>query len=83
MIAAKPLSPDERIVKHAEFAARFDVHQALDMSGRHLSNIEFYNLDVLAVMASLVLLAFLVLFFVTRFALRFLFFKLLGKSKRE
>ncbi|KAI6171776.1 Glucuronosyltransferase [Aphelenchoides besseyi] len=47
-ILAAKTSPDERLVKSTEFAARFDVHEHLDLPGRHLSVVEYYNLDVLA-----------------------------------
>ncbi|KAI6196348.1 hypothetical protein M3Y94_01098400 [Aphelenchoides besseyi] len=46
-ILAAKTSPDERLVKYTEFAARFDVHEHLDLPGRHLSVVEYYNLDVL------------------------------------
>ncbi|KAI6216567.1 UDP-glucuronosyltransferase [Aphelenchoides fujianensis] len=36
MIRAKPMSPDERFVKYTEFAAQHDVHEQLDLPGRHL-----------------------------------------------
>ncbi|KAI6184876.1 UDP-glucuronosyltransferase [Aphelenchoides bicaudatus] len=83
MIANKPMGPDERIVKYAEFAARFDVHEALDMTGRHLNTIEFYNLDVLASMALLAVSALVILILLIKFALRLLIAKLFGKTKRD
>ena len=46
MISAKVLTPEERLIRYTEFAAEFDVHGALDISGRHLSTIEYYCLDV-------------------------------------
>ena len=46
MIRAKVLTPEERLVRYTEFAAEFDVHAALDISGRYLSTIAYYSLDV-------------------------------------
>ena len=46
MISAKVLTPEERLIRYTEFAAEFDVHGALDISGRYLSTIEYYCLDV-------------------------------------
>lgn len=45
MIAKKPLSADERILKYAVFAAEFDVHENLYIYGRRL-NFQYYSVDV-------------------------------------
>lgn len=84
MISEKPMGPDERIVRYAEFAAKYDVHEALDMKGRHLSFFEFYNLDVLLTMlGGLLLILFLVLKMVV-VVFRCIRIKLFGqKTKRE
>jgi hypothetical protein len=76
MIAKKPISADERIVKYAEFAAEFDVHEALDIYGRNLSVIEFYNIDVLCSMFSIILAALFVIY-------KMVVFRKLFKIKRD
>ncbi|KAH7717113.1 UGT-62 protein [Aphelenchoides avenae] len=47
MIAKKPLSPDERILKYTEMAAEFDVAENLDIYGRRLNFFQYYSLDVI------------------------------------
>ncbi|KAH7725749.1 UDP-glucoronosyl and UDP-glucosyl transferase family protein [Aphelenchoides avenae] len=47
MVAKKPLPPDERVLKYAEFAAEFDVASNLDIYGRYLNFCQFYSLDVI------------------------------------
>ncbi|KAI6192236.1 UDP-glucuronosyltransferase [Aphelenchoides bicaudatus] len=46
MIREKPTSPDERVLKYTEHAAKFDISKNLDLPGRHLNTVVFYNLDV-------------------------------------
>jgi hypothetical protein len=46
VIRTKPLSPEERVVKYSEHAAQFDVHKYLDLEGRKLDFIRYYNLDI-------------------------------------
>ncbi|KAI6226244.1 UDP-glucuronosyltransferase [Aphelenchoides fujianensis] len=48
ILAAKPMSADQKVVKFAEFAAKFDVHEHLDFYGRHLNTIQYHSLDVFA-----------------------------------
>ncbi|KAI6238746.1 UDP-glucuronosyltransferase [Aphelenchoides fujianensis] len=48
ILAAKPMSGDQKVVKFAEFAAKFDVHEHLDLYGRHLNTIQYHSLDVFA-----------------------------------
>lgn len=65
MIARKPLSPEERVLRYAEFAAEFDVAGNLDMYGRHLGFLAFYSLDVILTLTAGTLLAFLLFMFLT------------------
>lgn len=81
MIAKKPTDADERIVKHAEFASEFDVHSALDMSGRSLSVIQFYNIDVLISMFLIILTILFVLYKLISLILRSLFYKIVKKKR--
>ena len=73
LIAAKPMSAEERIVKYTEFAAKFGPDLNLDMEGRHLNFVQFYCLDIIL---PAILLAAIVLYFVYR-VLRFVLGKLL------
>lgn len=47
MIQSKPMSSEERVVKYTEFAAEFGRHNNLDLSGKDLGFIQFYNLDII------------------------------------
>lgn len=73
MIAKKPLSPDERVLKYTEFAAEFGVAENLDMYGRRLSFFQFYSLDVILPVVVVSVLTFallvLILLWVTRILL--------------
>ncbi|KAI6171774.1 Glucuronosyltransferase [Aphelenchoides besseyi] len=46
MLANKPEDATETMTKHAVFAANFNVHEHLDMEGRKMSFITYYNCDV-------------------------------------
>jgi hypothetical protein len=82
MIAKKPTKADENIIKYAEFAAEFDVHEALDIYGRNLSTIEFYNIDVLGLMLLIILTVLFIVYKFISFVLRFIFRKVI-KTKRD
>jgi hypothetical protein len=75
MIANKPMSSEERIVKYTEFAAEFGPELNLDMEGRNLNYIQFYCLDIIipAILAvlSVIYLIYRLVFFVVRKALLF------------
>ncbi|CAD5235188.1 unnamed protein product [Bursaphelenchus xylophilus] len=46
LIKAKPLSATDRFVKYAELAAKFNLHEVLDLPGKSLNFVQYYNLDV-------------------------------------
>ncbi|KIH64394.1 hypothetical protein ANCDUO_05292 [Ancylostoma duodenale] len=48
MLRSQPISPQELLLRHAEFAARFGKLPNLDPHGRHLSVVQYYLLDVVA-----------------------------------
>ncbi|KAI6216550.1 Glucuronosyltransferase [Aphelenchoides fujianensis] len=62
LIHAKPMGPDERILRYAEFAAQHDVHSFLDMYGRQMDWVVYNNVDIFAIL--------LVVFALTLYALR-------------
>ncbi|KAE9547375.1 hypothetical protein FO519_009414 [Halicephalobus sp. NKZ332] len=47
MIQAKPMTPEERVVKYAEFAAQFGDTDVFQSKGRHLNIIQLYSIDVI------------------------------------
>jgi hypothetical protein len=47
MIAEKPMKVDERVLKYTEFAAKFNVAEQLDLPGRTMGTIQFYNIDAI------------------------------------
>uniref|UniRef100_A0A1I7RMB9 glucuronosyltransferase n=1 Tax=Bursaphelenchus xylophilus TaxID=6326 RepID=A0A1I7RMB9_BURXY len=81
IIKNKPGSPERRIVESAEFAARFDVQKHLDISGRHLSAVQFYNIDVFAFAFTVVLVVLLSVIFVIGLVVRA--FRMGLKSKAD
>ncbi|KAI6195922.1 UDP-glucuronosyltransferase [Aphelenchoides besseyi] len=86
MMQNKPMSAAETVLRYTEFAARFDVASSLDIYGRRLNVIAFYNLDVFALLILLVLLVLYVSYVVLRSAFRLsfrLFGKLLAKSAKS
>ncbi|KAI6184689.1 Glucuronosyltransferase [Aphelenchoides bicaudatus] len=46
ILNSKPVPAEEIFIKNVEFATQFDLHKQLDMYGRNLSTIEYYNIDV-------------------------------------
>jgi hypothetical protein len=70
LIKNKPHTPEETFVKYSEFAARFDLHSKLDMNGRHLSFIKFYNIDVFVAILVVVFLVISVVFLIGRCVIR-------------
>lgn len=67
MIAKKPLSSDERVLRYAEHAAEFDIAENLDVYGRHLNFFQYYSLDViLPVLAFTILVLTLLVFAVVK-----------------
>jgi uncharacterized membrane protein len=59
---SKPYNPDERFVRFSEFAAQNEIHSRLDLSGRHLNTIQFYNLDVFVFIFAVIILVLLIVF---------------------
>lgn len=70
LLKAKPYTPEETFVRYSEFAARFDLHERLDLYGRHLSFVEFYNLDVCVFLILSLSTVLLILFLVLRCCFR-------------
>ncbi|ETN73821.1 hypothetical protein NECAME_13392 [Necator americanus] len=53
MLRNQPISPHELLLKHAEFAARFGRLPNLDPYGRELSLVQYYLIDIFAVIIGL------------------------------
>ncbi|RCN38662.1 hypothetical protein ANCCAN_15419 [Ancylostoma caninum] len=67
MLRSQPISPQELVLRHAEFAARFGKLANLDPYGRHLSVVQYYLLDVVAILvATLLLIVFIVIILVRK-----------------
>lgn len=47
MIKSKPQSAEERIIKYAEFAAKFGNKNNLELHGRYLNFMMYYCLDII------------------------------------
>jgi len=79
MIEAKPMTAEERVVKYAEFAARFGDSGVFISDGIHLNFIQLYSIDVV----------FFLLFVITTFIyivyrlIKKLFRSLLGSSHQK
>lgn len=46
ILSSKPVPAEELFIKNVEFATKFDLHEHLDMHGRHLSTVQYYNIDI-------------------------------------
>ena len=55
MLAAKPFSPQDLLVKHVNLAVKFGVLSNLNPTGRKFSLIQYYNLDVYAILITVAL----------------------------
>lgn len=70
MIKAKPMSPDDKLIKYVEFAAKFGNDNNLDMYGRHLGVVEFYCLDIIIPFLVAALLVLYILYRLVKFMIR-------------
>ncbi|KAI6233340.1 UDP-glucuronosyltransferase [Aphelenchoides fujianensis] len=65
MLADKPMDANEKVVRYAEFAAKYDVAEHLDLHGRQLNFFQYFSLDVflffLALFAGLLFLVYRIL----------------------
>lgn len=78
------MDPDERVLKYTEHAMKFDVAKNLDLPGRHLSLVAFYNLDVWALLIVIFGISAFLLFRVAIFVVNFLLVRIgEGKKKAE
>jgi hypothetical protein len=59
ILSSKPISAEDLFIKNVEFATKFDLHTNLDMLGRNLSTVEYYNIDI---WASAFVIIFIVLY---------------------
>ncbi|CAD5209562.1 unnamed protein product [Bursaphelenchus okinawaensis] len=80
LMLSKPMSADERFVKHCEFGAQFDIHEHLDLHGRRLNFIQYHNLDVIAFIIGSVSLTLYILFKRAQF---YLSYSKVKKDKNE
>jgi hypothetical protein len=84
---SKPYSAEERFVRFSEFATQYELHSRLDMTGRHLNLITFYNIDVFVFIFGVLLFAIFAVFVLFRMLWRFVrrcFVKNAdGKNKKE
>uniref|UniRef100_A0A914DH23 glucuronosyltransferase n=1 Tax=Acrobeloides nanus TaxID=290746 RepID=A0A914DH23_9BILA len=78
MIAEKPMTAEERVVKYTEFAAKFGPDLNLDLHGSQMSFIEFYCLDIILPPLVIVLAGILYLFYKISFTIYWCSAKLLS-----
>uniref|UniRef100_A0A914CJN4 glucuronosyltransferase n=1 Tax=Acrobeloides nanus TaxID=290746 RepID=A0A914CJN4_9BILA len=80
LIAEKPMTAEERVVKYTEFAAKFGPDLNLDLHGSEMSFTEFYCLDIILPPLVLVLVGILYLFYKISFTIYWCSAKLLSVS---
>src|SRR5690606_4010729 len=61
VMKAKPMNPEERIIKYTEFAAEYGDSINLHSEGRNLHWIQLYSIDVVIFLSSII---FLIMFLV-------------------
>lgn len=81
MIKSKPYNSEDVLIKYSEFGAQFDLHERLDLAGRHLDTFTFYNVDVYLAILSIISIVFLVLFVILRCVLRFVWRRVVSKGE--
>jgi glucuronosyltransferase len=62
MLRARPTSSEEMVVKWTEFLAEFKSLPNLDPASKHMSFIELYSIDTIAVLAAALLLVLFTLY---------------------
>ena len=55
MLKARPFSPQEQLIRYVALAAEFDNLSNLSPAGRKFSYVQYWNLDILAVVVSICL----------------------------
>ncbi|KAI6196299.1 Glucuronosyltransferase [Aphelenchoides besseyi] len=71
MVRDKPMNADERVLKYLTFAAKYkELAKNMDLPGRYMSTIEFYNIDVFAFLFASIIFTLLTIVFCVRFAIR-------------
>ncbi|EFP04949.1 hypothetical protein GCK72_023492 [Caenorhabditis remanei] len=66
----RPTNAKEVLVRHVEFAAKFKKLPLMDPYGRHMTFIEYYLLDIMAITAAVVTVVVYVVFTAFRFVIR-------------
>ncbi|CAJ0589634.1 unnamed protein product [Cylicocyclus nassatus] len=56
MLRNQPIAPEELLLRHAEFAAKFGRIPNLDSYGRHLSTMQYFLLDIAALAAVVIVI---------------------------
>ena len=79
MLKEQPVSPKELVIRHAEFVAKFGTLKNLEPYGRHLSLIQYYLIDVILVVFSVLAALLVVVFLLMRRIVR----KLLVSKKEK
>ena len=81
MLKEQPISPKELVIRHAEFVAKFGTLKNLEPHGRHLSLIQYYLIDVIFVVLSVLATLLIIVFLLIRRTIRKLFVS--KKEKNE
>lgn len=66
IICNKPQSSEERLISAAEFTAQFDLSEHLDLPGRQMTTIAYYNIDVVVVGILLLTLLMCIVIYLVR-----------------
>lgn len=69
MLNNQPTNAKEVLVKHVEFAARFGKLPMLDNYGRHQNIVEYYFIDILTIILSVLISVFYIFVRLLRFML--------------
>lgn len=80
MLAAKPFSSREQLIKYTEFAAEFGPSPALRPQSHDMTTVESHNLDIIATVIVIITVSIVVFLKLAKFALNRLF---RSKTKRD
>ncbi|KHJ82156.1 hypothetical protein OESDEN_18152 [Oesophagostomum dentatum] len=62
MLHDQPISAKQLFIRHSEFTARFGRLPNLDPYGRQLSFIQYYLIDILMVLSTIIIFSFYIMF---------------------
>ena len=83
MVAKRPVAAEQLLVKWTEFMAEFKTLRNLVPAGQKLNFFQFYSLDVMARLFSVLLVIFWIVYKILACSLRYLYSRIINKKQKS